>query len=137
MDVGGRSSGLVIKADLTKISGMQSEMQSSYISPLKQGTFIRQPDSGLLKSGLMRSGQRGSEVTSELDSIQKKQKILDQLEEDATGEYNRKGEVDRKALLAGSSIAYQDETGKKKKIAFKKGKLTSESEHKEDVFGKL
>jgi hypothetical protein len=37
-----------------------------------------------------------------MNSRDKKKKIM---EEDATGEYNRKGEVDRKALLAGSSIA--------------------------------
>lgn len=61
---------------------------------------------------------------------------MEELEEEATGEYNRKGEVDRKALLAGSSVAHLADTGKKKKVAFKKGK-DKQVEEKEDVFNKL
>lgn len=79
-------------------------MHSSYPSPLKQGTYYRPPDSGLQKTG-MRETDMDSEMNSEKRRDDKKQKIMDELEEEATGEYNRKGEVDRKALLAGSSVA--------------------------------
>jgi len=70
------------------------------MSPLKQGTYYRPPDSGLQKTGM-----RETDKDSEMNSRDKKKKIMDEMEEDATGEYNRKGDVDRKALLAGSSIA--------------------------------
>lgn len=99
--LGGRQSGLVSGGLKRETGGIgQSEMYSSQMSPLKQGTHYRPPDSGLQKTGM-----RETDQDSEMNSRDKKKKIMDEMEEDATGEYNRKGEVDRKALLAGSSIA--------------------------------
>lgn len=121
----GRDSGLVT-GEVKRQMG-QSEMHSSFVSPLKQGKYITAPDSGLQRSGNLRSGMRETEY-SELDSIQKKQKILEELEEEATGEYNRKGEVDRKALLAGFTVEETITTKKKKKVAIIGGKEDQKEE---------
>jgi len=68
-----------------------------------------------------------------------KEEIFDDLDEEATGDYKRKGEVDRKMLLKGSSIM-EGLGGRKKnlkKVLFKNEKSASNTADESNIFGKL
>ena len=63
---------------------------------------------------------------------------MEELDEEGTGEYNRKGEVDRSKLLMNSSIVETNTIGKKKKVLFKaKNFKSKDTGSSSDIFNKL